>query len=164
MRSAGENWFLMWSMKGIIKINRSGVSNAERYREEKKEMKALSLMQPWAWAVVKNLKPIENRKWPTKYRGEILIHASMTYDPMGEIILRENGIEVPARPLLSYGALIGKVTIMDCVKWHPSEFFFGPWGFVLKDAVEFEEVIPYKGKLGIFTVPDEILKEMGGAR
>lgn len=115
-------------------------------------MRALSLKQPWAWAVVKGIKDIENRKWSTKFRGEVLIHASTNYDPLGDIILKEEGIEAPVKPLLNYGAIIGKVTIVDCVRIHPSKWFFGPRGLVLKDAIEFERPIPCKGRLGFFEV------------
>ncbi|MDX6480321.1 MAG: hypothetical protein QOG85_831 [Gaiellaceae bacterium] len=39
-------------------------------------MKALSLRQPWAWAVIHGGKRVENRVWNTKFRGSFLIHAS----------------------------------------------------------------------------------------
>lgn len=41
-------------------------------------MKALSIRQPWAWAILQAGKRIENREWraaPT-YRGPLLIHAA----------------------------------------------------------------------------------------
>ena len=37
---------------------------------------ALSVRQPWAWALLYGGKTIENRKWTTHYRGRIWIHAS----------------------------------------------------------------------------------------
>lgn len=41
-------------------------------------MKALSLTQPWAHAVVHLGKRVENRDWPgCSFRGPFLIHASM---------------------------------------------------------------------------------------
>lgn len=39
-------------------------------------MKALSIRQPWAWAIVNAGKRVENRTWETRYRGPILIHAA----------------------------------------------------------------------------------------
>jgi hypothetical protein len=39
-------------------------------------MKALSLRQPWAWAILHAGKRVENRVWNTHYRGAFLIHAS----------------------------------------------------------------------------------------
>ena len=41
-------------------------------------MKAISVRQPWAWAIISALKDIENRGWPIHYRGDILIHAAKT--------------------------------------------------------------------------------------
>ena len=37
-------------------------------------MKALSIQQPWAWLIINRHKHVENRDWPTKQRGEILVH------------------------------------------------------------------------------------------
>ena len=39
-------------------------------------MKALSIRQPWAWLIIHGGKDIENRCWPTKFRGRMLIHAA----------------------------------------------------------------------------------------
>jgi hypothetical protein len=39
-------------------------------------MKAITLWQPWATLLAVGCKHMETRSWPTKYRGEILIHAS----------------------------------------------------------------------------------------
>ena len=39
-------------------------------------MLALSIRQPWASLILKAGKDIENRDWPTKFRGRILIHAA----------------------------------------------------------------------------------------
>lgn len=39
-------------------------------------MKALSIRNPEAYFVVSGLKDVENRTWPTKYRGKLAIHAT----------------------------------------------------------------------------------------
>lgn len=39
-------------------------------------MKALSLRQPWAWLLVEGIKPVENRRWNTRYRGRFYVHAA----------------------------------------------------------------------------------------
>jgi len=36
-------------------------------------MKAISIKQPWASFIIEGYKNIENRTWPTKFRGRILI-------------------------------------------------------------------------------------------
>jgi hypothetical protein len=38
-------------------------------------MKILSVRQPWASLIVNGFKDVENRTWPTRYRGRILVHA-----------------------------------------------------------------------------------------
>jgi len=55
------------------------------------------------------------------------------------------------------GALVGQVNMVGCVKAHPSPFFFGEHGFVFERPIEFSQPIPYKGKLGIFYVPDHLV-------
>ena len=46
-------------------------------------MKALSIKQPWAWAIIHAGKNVENRTWATSYRGPLLIHAGKTFDHEG---------------------------------------------------------------------------------
>jgi hypothetical protein len=41
-------------------------------------MKALSIHQPWTWAILNAGKTVENRRWSTSQRGPLLIHASKT--------------------------------------------------------------------------------------
>jgi len=40
-------------------------------------VKVLSGRQPWWWAILHAGKRVENRVWPTKYRGPILLHAAI---------------------------------------------------------------------------------------
>jgi len=125
-------------------------------------MKALSLTQPMAWAVFHG-KDIENRNWRTNYRGRIIIHASLTFNLIHYRWLLHNdnrlGITVPFRDGVVYGSLIGTVDIVDCVDHHDSPWFFGPfglYGFVLANANVYERPIPYKGRLGLFEVPESL--------
>lgn len=43
-------------------------------------MRALSLTRPWTWLVLHGGKDIENRSWPTRYRGPLVIHGAMSKD------------------------------------------------------------------------------------
>lgn len=52
-------------------------------------MKALTVRQPWAWAIARGHKPIENRSWTTSYRGPLAIHAAAKWDDDREYVLRE---------------------------------------------------------------------------
>ena len=110
--------------------------------------KALSLKQPWAWAIFHG-KPVENRTWYSNYRGPLWIHSSRTVKMEDYQFFIENKISYG---WLYYGAIIGRVNMVDCVKEHDSWWFFGPYGFVFEDPIILGNPIPYKGQLRIFDV------------
>jgi hypothetical protein len=122
-------------------------------------MKALSVRQPWAWLIVNGLKPVENRSWNTKFRGQVLIHAAkgMTRKEYDEAVkfcrfdclLEMDHRKIPSYEKLERGGIVGVTTITDCVSSHPSPFFSGPKGFVLEDSRPLE-FTPIKGKLSFF--------------
>lgn len=122
-------------------------------------MKALAILQPWAWAIIHAGKDIENRSWPSTYRGPLLIHASkgMTNAYFGgasttiNAILDEtgSGLWCPDPSDLQFGGIIGRVDMVDCVRESDSPWFFGQFGFKLTNAA----VLPFrslKGALGFF--------------
>lgn len=127
---------------------------------EENTMKALSVKQPWAWAILHG-KPVENRTWYTGYRGPILIHAGKKFDLGGYVWLtgKQNLLttELPLKSQFQMGGIVGRSRIVGCVDDHPSAFFFGPWGFVLEDSQPIDS-IPYRGQLGIFEIPDNLIK------
>ena len=117
----------------------------------------LSVRQPWAWLIVNGWKNIENRDWPTRVRGLVLIHAGkgMTRDEYDACQLFVDGfadhLSLPMPEDLERGGIVGQATILDCVNRHMSEWFVGRWGFVLADQkpLPFE---PLRGQLGFFMV------------
>lgn len=133
-------------------------------------MKAISIRQPWAWLIIHGGKDIENRDWPTKLRGRVLVHASkgMTraeYEDVRGFLFMERELDhlldqLPSFDSLQRGGIIGSVEIVDCVSSSSSPWFFGRHGFVLRDPSPMP-FIPFKGALGFFDVPDDLLK--GGA-
>jgi hypothetical protein len=129
-------------------------------------MKALSIRQPWAWAIIHAGKDIENRSWSTKFRGRFLVHAAkgMTRDEyevclhychhVGAIHPFPTGLVMPAFDEFPRGGIIGSVELIDCVEgtiFNKNPWFFGPYGFVLADAQSLP-FMPLKGKLGFFDV------------
>ena len=44
------------------------------------EIRALTVRQPWVWAIAEQGKTIENRTWQTAYRGLLAIHAGARFD------------------------------------------------------------------------------------
>lgn len=134
------------------------------------EVKALSVRQPWASLIIAGLKPVENRTRPTKYRGSLLVHASLgplRGGPWAERCgnkcqgqcddhvchaldwLDEQGCGYPV------GAVIGQVDLVDCVQGHPSPWAApGAWHWVLANPKKFDAPVPYPGRLGLFDAPD----------
>lgn len=116
---------------------------------------AISIRQPWAWLILHAGKDIENRIWPTTYRGRVLLHAAkgMTlsdYDDAAETleIIRQD-IRLPMKHELERGGIVGEMEIIDCVTDSDSPWFFGPYGFVLRNV----KPMPFKscrGMLGFF--------------
>ncbi len=43
-------------------------------------MKALNIRQPRAHLIVHGHKDVENRSWPTKFRGRVYVHAGKRFD------------------------------------------------------------------------------------
>jgi hypothetical protein len=121
----------------------------------------LSIRQPWAWLILHAGKDIENRKWSTRVRGRILIHAAkgMTRQEYedGEMMARDasirrpfvDGFEIPKAEALERGGIVGSVEIVDCVQQCESPWFVGRYGFVLRNP----EPLPFRpmrGALGFF--------------
>lgn len=132
-------------------------------------MRCLSFWQPWGWLVVSGLKDVDNRPRGTKYRGPLLVHASKKWDTEGERWLYINAckgriplVEYPMRhdQRIVYGAIIGLVEVVDCVTQHKSPWFCGPNGLVVRNASQFEKPFPFKGQLGLFDVPDTVVKQI----
>jgi hypothetical protein len=127
-------------------------------------VRALSIRQPWAWLIINAGKDIENRKWFSKYHGPLLIHAGkgMTraeYDDVAAWLASRPElahIRLPAREHLERGGIVGMVNMYGSVNRSDSSWFFGPNGLVFAGARPLP-FTPYKGQLGFFRVPDELL-------
>ncbi len=120
-------------------------------------MKALSIRQPWAWLILHAGKDVENREWPTRFRGRFLIHASkgMTSDEYFDVAYQLYGkIVLPPFDKLERGGIVGSAELVACINDGASEWFYGPYGFILRDPTPLP-FRPYKGQLGFFEVPDE---------
>ena len=106
-------------------------------------------------------KPVENRKWATKYRGALLIHASKTWDTEGALWIRQNTNAVlKPKDEYTYGAIIGQVDLVDCIigyTGYPSAWFSGPYGFVLRRAKAYKRPVYWRGQVWIFSVPHDFM-------
>jgi hypothetical protein len=129
-------------------------------------MRALSIRAPWWWFILHAGKDIENRDWHTNLRGRVLIHASRWYanaevqEDFNEArrIYEASGLDLKP-PIVSHrslqewgGCIVGSVEVAGCVKQSKSPWFFGEFGFVLRNPVAFARPWPVKGALGFFEV------------
>ena len=123
---------------------------------------ALSIRQPWAWAILHLGKNIENRNWRTKFRGRFFIHAAQgctrhEYEVgicegryasnQGADKYRQK--RIPPLRDMDRGGVVGVADLVACVEDHPSPWFEGRYGFVLEN-VKPAPFVPCKGKLGFF--------------
>lgn len=121
-------------------------------------MKALSILQPWAWLIVHGYKPVENRRWRTNYRGPLLIHAGKKWgveQKQDLALVRRHFPHIQLPDAFARGGIVGTATLVDCVSSMDDPWFFGPYGFVLERA----QALPFmecRGALGFFTPPQEI--------
>jgi len=117
-------------------------------------MRALTVRQPWAWAIIHGGKDIENRTWTNRHAtGRIAIHAGMGLDSFDDV---PRGARRPKSGELVHGAIIGVVDVVEVVEKHRSKWFGGPYGWVLANPRALPEPIPCKGCLGLWTVPRRI--------
>ena len=132
-------------------------------------MKAISLWQPWAYAVVAGTKKFETRSWRTPYKGMLAIHAAKRFPPEAlSFAQTERALDrLPSR--LAFGAILGTVRLFGCrdavevcseisaLERLYGDYSEGRWAWELRDPVMFDEPIPFKGSQGFFNVPDELL-------
>lgn len=140
--------------------------------------KAISIKQPWAYLICTGIKDVENRTWPTKYRGRVYIHASGTSwawykvcnyltDKMADVF-EKMGFNGKWLRDLHVSAIIGHVDIVDCVinynsiwaeqsdmfrRTHSAGIVSNPpiYNWVLANPVLFEKpILNVKGKLSFW--------------
>ena len=151
-------------------------------------MKALSIRQPWAWAILFAGKDFENRDWYTSFRGRFAIHAAkgMTKSEYQSAISyitqafvrstfrrqfedqRATGhthitlgeLVMPDFEDIVRGAIVGVADLAACISNSPSPWFEGKYGFVLRNVIALPEPIPCKGALSFWDVPAEIAAQI----
>ncbi len=109
-------------------------------------MKALTIRQPFAWAILLAGKNIENRSRTTHYRGPLVIHAgaAMHSHPL------PRRLPLPVPHEFTMSALLGIVDLVEVVERSRSRWFLGPYGWVLDNPRVFANPIPCRGRLGLW--------------
>lgn len=82
--------------------------------------KVLSVRQPWAWLLGQGIKGVENRSWPTRYRGPVLIQAGLQPAPVPQRraawrLAREMGFELPREEDWARGGIVAAAYLADVV-------------------------------------------------
>lgn len=128
--------------------------------------KALTVKQPWAWAIAAGGKDVENRSWATKFRGPVLIHAGKTVDAEALGFPAMRAALGEGSPALFAGFVVGQAIIVGC---HHADSCWddgahcSPWA--MEDAYHwqldkrelFAEPFAAKGKLGLWSMgPEEL--------
>lgn len=142
-------------------------------------MKCLTICQPYTHLIVIGQKRVENRSWPTWYRGPLLLHAGVSRAWMDE---SEADAEQRFGEPLVFGALVGRCDLVGCVprgmldvnlsnddlarsseissRWPwlaKHEHANGPWCWVLDNVERFAVPVPMKGRQGLFDVDDALV-------
>lgn len=110
------------------------------------EIKALSIKQPYPHHIFHDGKDVENRDWPTKGRGWFVVHAGVSKSEIDK--------DDDDQMAMPRGGIVGMARIVDCVTVMESNWFYGRYGFVLRDAFAIP-LIPCKGQLSFFKLDPE---------
>jgi hypothetical protein len=127
------------------------------------EIRALSIRQPWAWAVCAGVKRTENRTWTTEYRGTIAIHASSSMQIVNAF-KRESGCEHFNSDWFKSSAIIGLADIADIASYGPQHetdpFASGPYCWTMTNARFLKEPISMPGKLNLFKLTSNVQQRL----
>lgn len=130
-------------------------------------MKVISIKEPFATLIMKNIKHIETRSWNTSYRGELYIHASGK--KLAKEYLNDYVLDLISDLSMNFGNIICKGNLVDCVlidekflqeiKKNEVEYFcglyeIGRYAWIFEDVSEIKP-IKAKGHLNIWNYNDD---------
>lgn len=122
-------------------------------------MRAFSVRQPWAWAVLYAGKDVENRTRGTSFRGSLALHAS-TLPAAGDVRDPRTGEPFPPEAMTTRGAVVGVVDVVDSTSGPvDSPWWQGPAAWRLANPRALPEPVPCPGRLSLWKVePREVRK------
>lgn len=148
-------------------------------------MKALTIRDPWAELIARGVKPVENRKAGTGYRGPLAIHVSRTLDTPATVrrdVVNALGSTTDERltaraTMDEHAGLV--IAVADLVDVHESDgICCGPWAqhrydgrvsvqymrhLVLANVRRLAWPVAARGALGLWNIEDELI-EAGGVQ
>lgn len=126
--------------------------------------RVLTVRPPWGGLIAAGLKDIENRTWPTRHRGPVLIHSSA--GPRDTPAFPIDPARVPEH-LQARGCVLAHATLADCHQAAPgccaslwAEPFDGIWHWALTQVRALPRPIPAKGRLGLWRPGPALLAEV----
>lgn len=147
-------------------------------------MKAITIRQPYAWAVAAGHKDVENRTRGVSYRGDIAIHAGAAWSREGQDdprILRAwwggdyDGTRLIDARDWEHRAIIAVAELWDSHEAGRDDGFKccdSPWGDLefagratgahlrLRNVRRLDAAVRCSGQLGLWTVPDDIAEQV----
>lgn len=129
-----------------------------------KEIRALSITQPWAECILSQGKNVENRTWNTHQRGFVAIHASSSFKTE-RFDQCEKDFKVNINPdEVDYGAIVGFAKLVDVVTEddltpETEKWFEGDYGFVFEDVIRLKKPVEVKGTLNFWKLKGKTLEQ-----
>lgn len=130
-------------------------------------MKAITVMQPWAWCIAAGYKMVENRTWVTSYRGPLGIHAGKTVDTASVAMVKNMLVElgvvpdldtpVPDPHLKATGAVVAVVDLVGICE-DSARCYCGPWAAIgqnhwkLDNIRALAEPVPARGSQDLWNI------------
>ena len=103
-------------------------------------MKVITIMQPFATLIAIGIKHYETRSWPTKYRGDLLIHAGkgidyldLCYQEPFKSILKHYGYNYMSD--LPMGKIIAKTVLKNCIQVKESNICISPTAILADNTI-----------------------------
>jgi hypothetical protein len=132
-------------------------------------MKALTLHQPWAYAVAHLGKDIENRTWkpPVALTGQrVAVHAAKQWDyqRVWDIVGRWGTARLIDLDLMDFaqieaqrGHIVATARFVGVLYTSDSPWWIGPIGWQFTDVITLAQPVACKGSQGLWTVPADVL-------
>lgn len=129
-------------------------------------MKAISIRQPWAWAICHAGKDVENRTRVWNYQGPIAVHACGDYAPRDFAAAHEFMARLDIEPPITglpTKCIVAMADLIGCL--YPgndttSRWYTGQYGLVLRDVRVLATPVPCRGALGLWHVPADVAAEV----
>ncbi|SEL11223.1 hypothetical protein SAMN05444354_1047 [Stigmatella aurantiaca] len=135
--------------------------------ERATDLQALTLWQPWAWAVATPEvgKDVENRGWeppPSALGRPLAIHAGLTYDAdSAASIAEELGVRVPGKAQCVRGTVVAVAVLARAEAHSRSRWWIsGNVAWCLEGTVALPRPVPCKGAQGLWRLPPEALAQV----